>query len=188
MLKKKALAPWKKKGKPRVIVEKYGKRFYEQKFINPKSGSIVRFAMFSQRDWSLVFPLTTDGKVLYVKEYKQGAHKIVTELPAGTADFKRENPRKVIERELLEETGYACEKIIALGTFHMNARSSETRAHAFLALGCRYIGGEKNDENEDVCAGFVSLKKWLDMIFRGEVRDPYSIAATLLALKRLGEK
>ena len=106
-----SLEVWKKIGDPAVLASKFGKSLLLQKFLNPKTSKEEEYAFIAQKDWSVILPVTKDGNVIAVKQFKQGCNKIITELPAGTADFKEELPETVARRELTEETGYVPLKV-----------------------------------------------------------------------------
>lgn len=126
---------WAKEGEPTKLAGKYGKWLVSQGFRNPTTGQLEEFVLYGQKDWSVVLALTEDRQVLVVRQYKQGCHKILDELPAGTADFQDETPAEVMRRELLQETGCVPSEMIYLGFGWVATRNSPTRFHCFLALG-----------------------------------------------------
>ena len=66
------LESWTKEGEPRVIGKKYGKFLQMQDFRNPQTGELEEFALFGQKDWSVILAVTDHGDVLVVRQYKQG--------------------------------------------------------------------------------------------------------------------
>ena len=64
----------------------------------------------------VMIPVTSDGHVLFVKQFRIGAEKKILELPAGVLN-KGENPDIAAERELREETGFASDHIQRIGGF-----------------------------------------------------------------------
>lgn len=182
------LRKWKKIGKPKILAQGYNKKIERQKFLNPKSKKIEDYYLIGQNDWSIVLPITNDGKVIYVRQYKQGCDEIVIELPAGMPDYKNEKPKEVMKRELMEETGYKAQKIISLGSFFMSTRNSSARFHAFLALGCKKVAMQELDANEEIEIGNASIKEWLKMITKGKIKEHSSIVTTFLSLPHIGGK
>jgi len=182
------LKKWKKLGKPKILAQGYNKKIERQKFLNPKSQKVEDFYLIGQNDWSIVLPITNDGKIIYVRQYKQGCDEIIIELPAGMSDHKNEKPKEVMKRELLEETGYKAQKIISFGSFFMSTRNSSARFHAFLALGCKKVAMQELDVNEEIEIGSASIKEWLKMITKGKIKEHSSIVTTFLSLPHIGGK
>ena len=52
-----------------------------------------------------VLPLTEDGKVICVRQYRYAVGQVTVEIPAGKLDAPDEDPAKAALRELREETG-----------------------------------------------------------------------------------
>jgi len=179
---------WKKVGEAKILSQGFGKTFSKQQFLDHR-GSETDFYFFDQPDWSVVLPLTKDGRVLLVRQYKQGAEEILEELPGGTADFKNELPEEVIRRELNEELGCAPGKIISLGNVRMNSRNSHTTAHCFLALYCTQVEASHPDPEEEIEMHALPLDAWLDRVFTEPTRVEWdSVVVTLRALPHLDLK
>ena len=179
------LVPWEKIGDQTTLAAKYGKKLVSQNFTRP-DGATEEFVLFGQKDWVSIMPVTVDGLVVTNHEYKQGAHRVVHELPAGTADFGDERPEVVAKVELLEETGYEAEELIVLGPpFFMSPRSSWTRCYPFLATGCRKVAEQKFDESEEMAVELIPVERWVELCF-DNIPDPGSVTTTMRALKRLG--
>jgi len=180
------LRPWKKVGEAIRLAGKFGKYLISQGFENPVTGTVEDFILYGQRDWSIVLAVTAEDRVLTVRQFKQGCDKFIVELPAGTADFTGETPEEVMKRELLQETGFVPTEIKYLGSFWIASRSSPTRFHSFLAIGCRKIQPAKYDVNEEIEAREIPLETWLAQIRDNHIDEPSSIVTTYKALSYLG--
>src|SRR5512145_2586854 len=64
----------------------------------------------------VILPILSDGRVVFVKNFRAAVNETLIELPAGTLDHD-EPPIKTAERELAEETGYRAKTIEPLLTF-----------------------------------------------------------------------
>src|SRR5687768_5692732 len=85
----------------------------------PRSGEVHRFVVLDTPDWINVVPVTRDGKVVLVRQFRHGLKDLSLELPGGLVD-PGETPADAARRELLEETGYATEQWEPLGFVHPN--------------------------------------------------------------------
>ena len=103
--------------------------------------------------------------ILLVEEYRHGARQVVVELPSGIHDTPGE-PIEAMKRELLEETGFASEEWLPLGSFFANAPRLDNRVHCFVALDARKVAEPKLDDGEVLIAHEVPFAAFLE-----ELRD-----------------
>jgi ADP-ribose pyrophosphatase len=82
-----------------------------------------------------VLPLTPDRRVILVRHYRHAAGQTLLELPAGTLE-PPEPPADTARRELIEETGFAPDRLTELVTFHATPGYSSERITLFLAEDC----------------------------------------------------
>lgn len=58
-----------------------------------------------------VVPITEDGKILMVRQYRNALDRYTLEIPAGALDAEEEPGIVCAGRELEEETGFRCENL-----------------------------------------------------------------------------
>jgi ADP-ribose pyrophosphatase len=179
------ITPWKKVGSPRTLAGGYGKRIDVQKFTG-HDGKELDFYFIERPSWSVILPITKEGKVVMVRHFKPGSELIVEELPGGQPDSEHEDPEEVIRRELKEETGYEAREIISLGFAHYDSGSSHTKFYCFLAKGCEYKGGEEFDSTEEIERVEKPLAEWLSETLTGASDQWDAALLTLRALPHLG--
>ena len=180
-----SIIPWEKIGKPETLAQGYGKHLDKQKF-KDYTGKETDFYFNEQPAWSAVLPITEDGKVILIKQYKQGSGRIMIETPGGQGDFEGESAEEIIKRELKEETGYEPQEVISLGSGFINSRNSTTKFYSFLATGCKKVGEPKLDQTEQMEILEMSLSEWIEYILKSE-SDQWDACLTLLrALPHLG--
>lgn len=172
---------WTKIGEPIVLAAKFGIKLLLQKFLTPK-GEEKEFSQFWMKDSSFVFPITKEGKIITVRQYKQGRHAITHELPAGICD-PNEHGEVTATRELLEETGYQAGIMIYLGPIWPDSRCGVFVRHTYLALGCEKVAEPKTDPEEEIEVVLLSMKEWLELVLKGdEVAELTTLGITLKAL------
>lgn len=86
------------------------------------------------KDAAAVLPLTPNGEVLLVRQFRAGARRPIEEIPAGLLDVEGEDPASCAARELLEETGFRHVSLEPLAMFHTSPGSSSEIVHLFLAV------------------------------------------------------
>lgn len=132
-----------------------------------------------------IVPVTDDGHILMLKQYRHAIGGFIWEIPAGTLD-PVEDEITCAKRELIEETGYSARKIEKLGVITPLPAYSDERIHIYLATNLSRAA-QKLDEDELLSVHPVAIKTALDMIARGEIEDAKTIASLHLALNRLSE-
>jgi len=113
-----------------------------------------------KRDWESVervncggivgiVPVTDDGDIILIRQFRPPVNGYVIELPAGLCDIG-ETLEDAARRELLEETGYAAASMRLLIKGPMSSGSSSEMLTVFVATGLTYVGIGKRDETESI--------------------------------------
>ena len=178
-------------GKITEIGQKFRKGLYVQKF-TLAIGKLIDWAFYEGEQGrpspAMVFALTAEGEVIYLRHYRFAALEFILEIPGGCADQEGESAEETIRREFGEETGYKpahVEELLGTSIFFEPA-ALRTAYRAFLATGCTKVGEPHFDETEIAEVLTIPFSKWLAMIRCGEVRDDKNHALTLLAGLKLG--
>lgn len=90
-------------------------------------------------------PITAEGNLILVREFKQGRNDIVLEFPSGMLFENREMAIEAAQRELKEKTGFRAQRFLYLGTFWIDNRKSPTFSMAFIGLDCINTGKRNLD-------------------------------------------
>ncbi|MEL6320386.1 MAG: NUDIX hydrolase, partial [Cyanobacteria bacterium J06626_14] len=99
---------------------------------------------------ALAVPVTPDGKLVLVRQYRFAAQGRLLEFPAGTVEVD-EDPALTIKREIEEETGYRAHQWKTLGQFFLAPGYSDEIIYAFLAEELEKLDvPPQQDEDEDI--------------------------------------
>jgi ADP-ribose pyrophosphatase len=153
--------------------------------ILPDGSEIDDYYYWEGNDFAQVFALTSENKVILVRQYKHGVKEIVLELPAGMIESVDGDPLIAAQRELLEETGFEAESWQSLGVLHVSSAKATTRAYPFLAQNAQWRHSPSLDDTEDIQVIFCSIPEILNLIAEGSIRDSHSIATCFKALRAL---
>ena len=94
-----------------------------------------RFYLLKSRDWCNIIPVTEDGKIVLVRQFRIGVNQHTLEIPGGVIDPSDKDPAESAVRELAEETGYVPlpgVKAVSLGWNHPNPAIQDNRCFSFL--------------------------------------------------------
>jgi 8-oxo-dGTP pyrophosphatase MutT (NUDIX family) len=157
-----------------------------EEFVSPRTGAVIDATVIDSPDWVNVIPLTHDGQVVLIHQYRFGPQSSVLEIPGGLID-PGELPAEAARRELREETGYACERVLSLGSVSPNPAFIRNRLHCFVAEGCVLEGEQEQDPGEDIRVELVPFAEIDSIIVRGGLDHALvQIAFQRLALLRAG--
>lgn len=130
-----------------------------------------------------VAALTDNDEILMVRQFRYPYFEVIPEIPAGKRDSKDEDPLECGMRELREETGAVAERFIPLGELYPTPGYCGEIIWMYAATGLTF-GNQDTDEDEFLTVERVPLKKAVEMIMNGEIKDAKTQAA-ILKLKLL---
>ena len=139
-----------------------------------------------------VVPVLFDAEgtpaVVLVRQYRAALDADLLEIPAGTRDVEGEDPATTAGRELIEEAGFAAERLQLLVSFYNAAGMTDSYTHVFVATGLtpapRDLHGPEEHEMEVVP---IALADAMAMIDRGEITDAKTLVGLLLVDRKLGQ-
>jgi ADP-ribose pyrophosphatase len=86
-----------------------------------------------KHDAAAVVPVTPDGAVVLVRQFRPAVRTSLLEIPAGLLDVDGEDALTCAERELIEETGYRSVETTFLGGTFLSPGFTAEYAHLFWA-------------------------------------------------------
>ncbi len=151
--------------------------------------SHLRLPNKSEGDWecvrhpggALAVPVTSDGKLVLLRQYRFALQGRILEFPAGTVE-PHEDPETTIKREIEEETGYRAKQWQKLGEFPVAPGYSDELIYAFLAQDLEKLKTPpKGDVDEDLENILMTPEELEKAILDGEPVDAKSISSFFLA-------
>jgi ADP-ribose pyrophosphatase len=152
----------------------------------PDGGIKDPYYVIERPDAAIIFPLTANGEVVLVSQYRPPLETVELGLPAGLVE-EDERPEEAARRELSEETGYAGGGWEPLGAVASSPSLKDNRAYLFLARDVEETAPPDPDEHELVEVVRVPVGKLLDLVRSGKIVSSSGVAAIMLALERLRE-
>jgi ADP-ribose pyrophosphatase len=142
------------------------------------------YYVIERPDAAIIFPLTKEGEIILVRQFRPPLERMELGLPAGLVE-PGEKPEAAARRELLEETGYAGGEWEPLGSLASSPSLKDNWAYLFLARGVEETSAPDPDEHELVEVVRVSVEDILGLIRGGQIVSSSGVAAIMLALERL---
>lgn len=130
---------------------------------------------------SVVVPMTDNGMLLMVTQFRKPCDMISLELPAGKLD-SGEDPENCAKRELHEETGFIAGKMVKAFEIHSSPGFSDEVLHMYVATNLTE-GEACPDEDEFISCSRHSIADLISMVKKGEITDAKTIIGIFLADK-----
>lgn len=154
-------------------------RVYGETVELPDGRVIEGYLQIEMADYAIVVAETEDRRLLFARHYRHGPRRIGLNLPGGHVE-PGESPQAAAERELLEETGYACGRWQKLGAFTVGANQGIARAHLFAGFGARRVAEPRSGDLEAAPFEALDLAAARRALAAGEI--PVLSHAAALAL------
>lgn len=130
-----------------------------------------------------VVPVTENGDILFVKQFRYPFKEVLLEIPAGKINDGEEH-YECGRRELLEETGASCENYEYLGVMYPSVAYLSEKIHMYLATGLSF--SERHlDDDEFLDVVSVPMEKAVEMIMNNEIKDGKTQVAVMKAYYKL---
>ncbi len=132
----------------------------------------------------VLVPVTNEGEIVLVEQFRKPVGKNVIELPAGLVgdhEDPDESILKAARRELKEETGFEATALDLLMECPSSAGMSDEIVSFVLARGLRRVGPGGGDDSENIQVHIIPLEEvdhWLrEQQATGKPMDPKIYAA-----------
>jgi ADP-ribose pyrophosphatase len=150
----------------------------------------ITYTYLHQAPAVYVVPVTPDGRVILIRQYRYPVDDWCLEVPAGGSHDRPGVPLEdVARRELAEEVGARGGTIEWVGRFYSANTHSDQESHIFLALGVELGGTPAHESTEQIELVPMSAREALALARAGKIPDGASALALLLCedhLRRRG--
>lgn len=149
-----------------------------QDSIQVPNGNIAKWDFIGHKGAAAVLPVTKEGKLIMVKQYRNAIDRDSLEIPAGGKNSIDEPTIVAAARELEEETGYKSENLeLLISTVPAIAYSSEV---IDIYVARDLIPSKQNlDEDEFVDVLEFTVEELCEKIYSCEIQDSKTIAAVM---------
>jgi ADP-ribose pyrophosphatase len=151
----------------------------EGKIISP-------YYVYEFPNWVTAMPVTEDGKIILVRQYRHALGEVCLEIPGGCVDDTDKNFEKAIARELLEETGYSFSSYEYLGKISANPSTHNNLMYMFLAKGGKKVGEQQLDGNEEIEVELFTIDEVKNLLKENKIIQAMHVTCMMYAFEKLG--
>lgn len=157
-------------------------------YLFKKDNTEKDYTVIDTHDWVNILPVTEDGRVILIQQYRHGTREDVIEIPGGVIEGKDISPEVAARRELLEETGYSAGDFIKLGTVIPNPAIQSNKCYIYLAKNAFKVSSQSLDPHEEIDLLFVPKNEIASMIRSGKINHSLVIDAFCLLMLYEGKE
>lgn len=150
---------------------------YEDTVKIPKNGNVVKWDFIGHKGAAAVLPVTSEGRIIMVRQYRNALDRETIEIPAGGKN-PDESFAAAAARELEEETGYACENLEMLISLYTTVAFCNERIDIFVAKDLVKTH-QHFDEDEEIELEEYTVDELCQMIYELKIQDSKTIAAIM---------
>lgn len=149
-----------------------------------------RFYVLKSRDWCNIIPVTEEGNVVLVRQFRAGTLSTSLEFPGGVVESNDADVQATAIREMVEETGYEPlpnARCTLLGASHPNPALQDNRMHSLIVGPVKKTRGQKLDPAEDIEVLEVPVAEFPRLIAEGQFGHALMLTSLLhLMMKNTG--
>lgn len=146
--------------------------------ISVPNGNTAVWDFIEHQGAAAVVPVTDDGKILMVRQYRNSLDRYTLEIPAGGLNSKDEPTMEAAARELEEETGYASDNLKPLISIVTAIAFCNEIIDIYVAKDL--VKTQQHlDEDEYIDVAAYTPEELSQMIYSGEIKDSKTVAAIM---------
>ena len=154
---------------------------------SPDGKIIDPYYVYEFPEWVTAVPVTEDGKIIMVRQYRHALGETCIEIPGGCVDDTDNSFEEAIARELLEETGYTFSTFDYLGKTSANPSTNNNLMHMFLARGGKKVSEQKLDHNEEIEVMLYSIDEVKQLLKERKILQSMHVTCIMYALEKMGK-
>ena len=150
---------------------------YEQDIVYPDK-KVHHIEVVSHKPSAVILPITKEGKIILLKQFRGPFARRIIELPAGKVE-DGEKPETAASRELEEETGYTTESSRFLFRSLPTPGYVHEEFYCYLVKCGKNVGQKLEPSERSIIVAEVSVAEALLMIRDGIIEDSKTRDAVL---------
>lgn len=142
------------------------------------NGHVCEFDFLGHQGAAAVLPVTEDGKLLMVRQYRNALDRFTLEIPAGGLEGPQEPTKEAAARELTEETGFVAGRMDFLLSVVSAVAYCNEKIDIYLARDL-----QKSERHLDADE-FINVEAWevsdlMELCYNGTIQDAKTVAAVM---------
>jgi 8-oxo-dGTP pyrophosphatase MutT (NUDIX family) len=162
----------------KIIYQNKWIRLNEDEVLFPDGSKGIYAFMDRMDNGAMIIPMTDDGKLVLLKEWRYPVKDVTWCFPAGGRDKADEEAVEVAKRELLEETGIIAGELVDLGAIWIDPGINSQRLPVFLAKDLAFA--ESHPEiSEQIEIHKLTIEEVEDLVRSGEINNGWVLSCLM---------
>ena len=150
--------------------------------VEVEGGKKIKYAYLERDEAVIIVPITPDGQLVMVKQYRYPVDEWCLEIPAGgTHDVCDAALEEVVRKELREEVGGTAKKLTHIGAFFSCNSMTDEKCHVFLAQDVELEKKQKTEATESIVVQLMPIAKAIELARTGGIKTGPCALAILMA-------
>ena len=150
---------------------------YKDKVQAP-DGNVQDYDFIGHKGAAAVMPVTNEGKIVMVRQYRNALDRFTIEIPAGGLNGKDEPGIMCAARELEEETGYKSDDLELLIAVNTTIAFCNEKIEIYVARNLQK-SQQHLDEGEFVEVEEYTIEELVEKVYNAEIQDAKTVSAIL---------
>ena len=151
------------------------------RFRHPVRKTEGDFVVIKAPDWVNIIAITSDQRMVLVKQFRFGIDDVSLEIPGGMVELG-EDPISTALRELEEETGYVGTDAKLLGVVHPNPAIQSNRCHMIFVRDVKRSSELSWDDDEELEVLTEPVERVYELAAAGKITHSLVLDALLFFL------
>jgi ADP-ribose pyrophosphatase len=154
-----------------------------------RDGSEMEYAYVERREAVIVVPVTRDGQIVTIRQYRYPVDDWCVEVPVGrTPDTGDESLHEVVRKELREKIGATYGAVTYLGAFYSGPSLTDEKCHVFLAENVDVTRPSEAEKTEEIEVNLIETDEIIEMARSGKMKNGVCSLAVLWCERLLHER
>ena len=149
--------------------------------VEVEGGKKTDYAYIERDEAVVIVPVTNDGEIVLLKQYRYPVDEWCLEVPAGgTHDTGDVALEEVARKELREEVGGTAKSLTYVTFFYSGSAMSDEKCHVYLAQGVELSKKPKTESTESIETQLVPVEKAMELARSGGMKTAPCALALLM--------
>lgn len=157
----------------------------QQDRVRTHTGTEITYTYVQHPGVVAVVPLTADGQIVLIHQYRHTVKDWCWEIPMGGHD--EDHSEQVARKELLEEAGGICQDLKYITAFYASNGVSDIRCEVYLATGVE-LGASRPEAGELIEVAARPKDEVMRMARNGEITSGPSALALFLCEQHFADR